>query len=433
MSDRVLHLSASAIGAFLACPMRFAAKYIHGVRKSDQTVSQRRGTNWHELLEIVGMVPEQVCFFCANQMYPDSDCPVCSGTGHLVGDSIDAAMRMLDFTYRECPNTVDMDDWLTERAKLFYSLSAYKWYWGIGEEDQDYKVIATEVPFNMTVINPASGRTCRDVRLVGKIDKIVQFEDGMFGQMEHKSTTKPIGDDSEYWNHLKMDIQTTLYPYAMLRMQKQGELEHLGIMPDSPIATKVLYDAYHVPQTKMKKLSFADTRKFVKTGEYLGTEFDIVGASLRESVRANKKENRKAVKAGTIVGPDGVRVDGHPVKIVKGANDGDINFVETEGMYGTRVFTDIVTSPDTYFNRREISRSVEDMAKFERKLHAMYKTILMMRRTDGFWEDGTQCEATFRCDYTKYCWHNEVISPDNLLEGFECIFRKDEDDGNAQV
>lgn len=434
MSKRIIHLSASAIGAFMACPMRFAGKYIYGVRKSEQTASQRRGTNWHELLEIVDMVPEQVCHFCANQMYPDADCPVCMGEGHLVGDSIDAAMRMLDATYANVPNGVATEDWLTERAKLFYSLSAYKWYWQIGVKDcePDYKTIATEVPFKMSVINPETGNPCRDVRLVGKIDKIVQFDDGTFGQMEHKSTAKPIGDDSEYWNHLRMDVQTTLYPYAMLRMQKQGELEHLGIMPDSPVATKVLYDAYHVPGIKMGKLSFADTRKFIKTGEYLGTEFDITGATLREAVRANKKEGREKVTAGTILGPDGVRIDGHPCRTVQGAKDGDINFMETEGMYGTRVFDGIVKEPEKYFKQREIQRSVEDMAKFERKMHAMYQTILMMRRTNGFWEDGTQCEATFRCDYTKYCWHNEEISPDNLLEGFECIFnRKDDDDGDA--
>ena len=431
MSKRKLHLSASAIGAFLACPMRFKGAYIDGVRKSVQTESQRRGTNWHELLEIVGLPLEAVCRFCAHMMHPDADCPVCQGTGYLVGDSMDAAHRMLASSYEHVPAGVAVEDWQTERAKLFYSLSAYKWWWGIGEQEQDYKVIATEVPFDMPIINPGTGNPCRDVVLVGKIDKVVQFSDGSFGQMEHKSTARPIGDDCEYWKHLRMDVQTTLYPYAMLRMQKEGKLEHLDIMPDSPIATKVLYDAWHTPAIKMKKLSFADTKKFVRECEYMGEKFGITGASIETTFKTLTSGKQSKVSKDTVLYGKDVRVDGHPVKTIKGAKEGDVNFMETEGMYGTRLFTDITGNPERFYNRREINRSVDEMAIFERKMYSIYKAVLMMRRTDGWWTDGTQCEVKFRCQYTPYCWHGEELSPDNLLEGFECIFRKDDENGDA--
>jgi len=430
MGKRKLHLSASAISAFLACPMRFKGAYIDGVRKIIQTESQRRGTNWHELLEIVGLMPEAVCRFCANLIHPDNECPVCQGTGFLVGDSMDAAHRMLAVSYEHVPIGVDVNDWQTERAKLFYSLSAYKWWWSIGEHEQSYKVIATEVPFDMPVINPSTGNSCRDVKLVGKIDKIVQFDNGAFGQMEHKSTARPIDDGSEYWKHLRMDIQTTLYPYAMLRMQKEGRLEYLNIMPDSPIATKVLYDVWHTPQIKMKKLSFTDTKRFVKECEYMGEKFGITGASIETTFKELKNGKQGKKGKDTVVYGDDVRVDGHPVKIIKGKNTDDINFMETEGMYGTRLFTSMTGEPERYYNRREIQRSVEEMTIFERKMYSIYKAILMMRRTDGWWTDGTQCEAKFRCQYTPYCWNSEELSPDNLLDGFECIFRKDEEEND---
>lgn len=433
MAKRKLHLSASAIGAFLACPMRFKGAYIDGVRKTEQTECLRRGTNWHEILEIADIQVGQACPYCFDSNL-NPECPVCQGTGYLAGDSVDAAFRMLNEAYKNVPNGVVVEDWLTERAKLFYSLSAYKWWWGIGEQDQEYEVVATEVPFDMPLINPETGNSCRDVRLVGKIDKVIRFTDGgLFGQMEHKSTAKPIDDDAEYWNHLRMDVQTTLYPYAMLRMQKEGKLEKYGIMPDSPIATKVLYDVWHTPQIKMKKLSFADTKKFVKSGEYMDTTFDITDANI-DTVYNVLKSGELSTKGKDVVayGKD-VRVDGHPVKTIKGTKEGDVNFMETEGMYGTRLFKDLTEKPEKYFNRREIQRSVKEMTRFEGQMYSMYQAILMMRRTDGWWPDGTQCEAKFRCQYTPYCWHGEELSPDNLLEGFKCIFSGKDKDGNAKV
>ena len=423
MSNRPIHLSYSALAAFKACPMRFYAKYILGLRRKEQTDSQRRGTNWHELQEIVGLNPEAVCRSCADQMHPDGDCPICQGTGYLVGDSIDAAFRMLEQVYTEIPVGKTLDEVKTEQAILFYALSAYKWYYNIGEAEREYEVIDTEVPFDLDVLNPETGNACRGVRLVGKIDKIVRFlDDGSFGQVEHKSTTKPIGDDSLYWNHLKMDAQTTLYPYAMLRMQKEGRLEHLGIMPDDPISTRVDYDVFHMPGIKMRKLSIADAKKFVKTGQYFDEHFDIDGAR----VEIVKPESGRGRGKETLLHDGSIMVDGHPARIDNGK--GGDTIYETQGMFGTRLFSDLTTRPETYFNRREIQRGIDEMARFENQIYSMYQAILMLRRTNGWWTDEHSCDNKLRCDYTSYCWHGEELSCTNILEGFENMFDKDKSD-----
>lgn len=419
MEHRKIHLSYSSITSFKACPTRFYAKYIAGIRRKEQTDSQRRGTNWHELLEVVGLGKEAVCERCANQMHPDEECPICQGTGFLHGDSVDAAIRVLNAAYEGgiAPGK-STEEVQTERAKLLYSLCGYKWFWGIGSNEPEYDVIATEIPFELSLLNPENGQPARDALLVGKIDKIVRLRKSgnIVAQMEHKSTAKPIDNDSLFWNHLHMDTQTTLYPYAMMRMQKEGRLEHLGIMPNDPVATTVYYDAWHVPGIKMKKLSQADTRKLVESGEYFGETFDIKGATL-------VKEGRKT----NVVCEKNVTIDGHPVTVVVGKK-GDISFQETEGMYGQRLLSDITIDPDKYFNRREIARSLDDMVRFEGQLYSIYQCMLQMRRTGHWYTCEHECDTKFRCDYTSYCWHGEEISPDNVLTYFENMFDRKEDD-----
>jgi len=415
---RKIHLSYSSITSFKACPTRFYAKYICGLRRDGDTDSQRRGTNWHELMEVVDLPLEAVCRACAGQMHPDPECPVCCGTGFLSGDSIDAAMRVLSRAYEVVPAGKTTEEIQTERAKLLYSLTGYKWAWGIGETEPEYEVVATEVPFELTLLDPETGHPARDALIKGVIDKIVKFKDGRYGQVEHKSTAKPIGSDSMYWNHLQMDTQTTLYPYAMQRMQKEGKLEHLGIMPDDPISTTVYYDVWHTSQVKMKKLSKADTIKFIKAGEYCGAEFKIEGAGV-------VKEGRKIC---TIV-EDRVAVDGQPVAIIEN-KDGTISFTETEGMYGQRVLEAIGNDPDKYFARREIQRTEDDMARFEGQLYSIYQCMLAMRRTGHWYTCEHECDSKYRCDYTNYCWFGEKIQPDNVLNDFHNMF-EDKENGNA--
>lgn len=421
MIPRKIHLSYSSITSFKACPTRFFAKYICGLRRDGDTDSQRRGTNWHELLEVVDLAPEAVCRACAGQMYPDKECPVCCGTGFLSGDSVDAAIRVLGKAYADIPVGKTTEEIQTERAKLLYSLSGYKWCWGIGEAEPEYEVVATEVPFELNLLDPETGHPARDALIVGVIDKIVKFRDGRYGQVEHKSTAKPIGSDSMYWNHLQMDTQTTLYPYAMQRMQKEGKLEHLGIMPDDPISTTVYYDVWHTSQIKMKKISQSDTRKFIQTGQYCGNVFEVTGASLR-------KEGRKTL---VDIEPEGAFVDGHPVTVDVG-KAGDVSFIETEGMYGQRILEAIGNDPDKYFARREIQRTEDDMVRFEGQLYSIYQCMLAMRRTGHWYTCEHECDSKYRCDYVNYCWFGEDIRPDNVLTDFHNMFdKKEEENGNA--
>jgi hypothetical protein len=388
-------------------------KYIEGVRKSTQTESQRRGTSWHTLQEILYGRQGELCPLCCHDgdtgRY-DRDCVVCDGSGAMVHESsLDASCEYLSKQYADVPNGVDPEDFETERAKLLYALHVYNWYWDIQGSGLGYEVIATEVPFELKVINPETGNACRDALLVGKIDKVIRLGDRLCGEMEHKSTIKDINPNAEYWSKLHMDTQTTLYPYALTRLQREGELEKYGIPADYDLPTTTLYDVTRVPGIKMKALSQAETNAIIETGEYCGSEFEIEGAHIE--MDGNKK----------VQVLDKPTVDGHPVTVVKGKKADA--FKETENMYGARVFRDMTSDPEKHFQRRELTRTTDDLARFEGQIYSIYRNILEMRKT-GFWyECEGSCEQPFKCDYaSKYCYAGERISRDNVKEGFELMW-----------
>ncbi|KKK81617.1 hypothetical protein LCGC14_2811680, partial [marine sediment metagenome] len=127
MSRRKIKLSASAIGELKACPYRYYAKYILGIRKEEDTDAQRIGTNWHEILDVATRKPGSVCVPCGNLGKPDPDCPLCVGTGFLPDDSMTAVMRVLNKAYASIPSGMDQEKVNIERTILLYSLTGYNW------------------------------------------------------------------------------------------------------------------------------------------------------------------------------------------------------------------------------------------------------------------------------------------------------------------
>ncbi|HDZ37979.1 MAG TPA: hypothetical protein ENH62_06805 [Marinobacter sp.] len=416
MSKRLIHLSASSIGDYKACVTRFMAKYICGLRRTGHTESQRRGLIWHTLQEILYGKPGGPCPLCCDpgllegSIMPGATCAVCDCTGVMLHDTaLKAAQEHLCKHYEHVPSGVEPEAYETERAKLLYALHVYNWYWNIQSDGLGYEVVATEVPFKLPILNP-DGNVCRDAILVGKIDKIIRFGDTLVGTMEHKSTTRDIDPNAEYWNKLIIDTQTTMYPYALARMQKEGQLEKYGIMPDHELPVTTLYDVTRMPAIKMKALSQAETNSLIETGEYCGAEFDIDGCGITKD--GNKKNQWFS---------DRPTVDGCSVTIVEGKKASA--FRETENMYGARVFRDMTENPEEYFQRREITRTTDELARFEGEIYSIYKHILYLRKTGYWYKCEGSCERPFKCDYAlSYCYVGEEISRDNVLEGFELIW-----------
>ena len=407
------HMSATMIGCFKSCAMRAHYKYVHGIVPDEDSDALRTGTNWHSMLEIMGMEPGTECPNLKNAKLHDGSCALCEGTGVLPDKMMEAVIRTLNAVYNNTPVYKTQEEWLTERAILLYTIAGYNWRWA----DDDLEVVATEIPFELPLVDPSTGEVVPDVIIPGKIDKLLRNKQGKLYVGEHKSTGSPIDSGSSYWSHLSMDTQTTLYVYAARKLQLSGKLTEYGIFPDDDLISAVYYDVWHKPQTRPKKLTQAESKKFIVGGEYMGKTFKVIG-------------------------PDGpevtLTVDGEVADIELGAEpkpkkDGTVAprpfaIRETPDMYGQRLLQDISDNPDKYFFRKELGKTDADLAKFERELLGIYKTVVFLEEINGWWSDETQCEATFKCPYIPFCYNNITLAEDEVPDGFKRTYKKVEDE-----
>jgi len=377
---RPLHLSATSISNFKACPTRFLNANVLGIREIIPGDALRIGTNWHSVLEL---------------------------------DDVEAVVEHLNKCYDEMPTGVDMDKMDVERATLLHAYLGYKWYYPELPE-----TLVAETRFKMGLINPESRRSQPNVKLVGIVDKLVRLPNGKIAVKEHKSTSSSVDADSRYWAHLTLDTQTTLYVYAARRLQVEGGLVEFGIMPnDEPINT-VLYDVWKKPGIKPKKLTQGDSKKFVETGEYCGQKFEVEFPATQKPALINPNE-------GDVLKIGGVRHWWEP-----GAKEGTLSIRETADMYGARLLADIGERPEYYFACREITKTDDEIARFESELLDIYRTIQNMKRSGHWYHNEHQCEATFKCRYIDSCYTGQDLDPDNPPLGFECIFNKEKLDDN---
>jgi len=317
-----LILSASSIGAFKSCPIRFRNAYVYGIRPIEDKESQRIGTNWHLLLETVALVPGSDCpnQLCHLPYDIPEPCPICDDTKVVPSDIMTAVTRVLNKAY-EGIEFNDPEAKEIERVTLLHALAGYRWHYN----NQLEPVVATEQYFSLPLLNPQTGHPVPDVFIKGRIDKLIEIANGI-AVKEHKSTSKSIDPDSTYWGHLNLDVQTTMYIYAARRLQITGKAEYYG---DGSLINTVKYDVYHKPTIRPKKLTQSDSKKFVKGGMYCGQEFEITSECNGDV---------------GVVGVNGVQAEIEP-----GSKPGTFAIRETPDMFGARLLKDITERPEFYF------------------------------------------------------------------------------------
>ncbi len=402
---RKLILSASSIGAFKSCPIRFRNAYVYGIRKIEDSESQRVGTNWHLLLETAALVPGSDCPNAPCHEDPEP-CMICEGTNVVPDDIMEVVTRVLNKAY-EGIEFNDPEAKEIERVTLLHALAGYRWHYG----EQLEPVIDTEVPFYLPLLNPQTGHPVPDVFIKGRIDKLIEIANGITVK-EHKSTSKSIDPDSTYWGHLNLDVQTTMYIYAARRMQ-QLDLEVTGLkegQDNNPLINTVKYDVYHKPTIRPKKLTQGDSKKFVADGMYCGQEFDVVTGIPEPGYKE-------------LLHP---AVNGVQAYLERGAKEGTFTIRETPDMFGARLLKDITERPEFYFRCIELTRTDAELKAFEQELYDIAQNMQFMIRSGRFYTNEHACEATFRCDYIGQCYNREVVDQDHVPDGMKRIFnRKD--------
>ena len=354
----MIHISASSIAMLKQCPYSHYLKYFLGVLPIEDTDAQRMGTNWHKVLEI-GDTPKVIAH--------------------------------LDEAYKTVPLSKTAEEWQTEQVTLLNTFLAYEEIYG---GDTWMTVIANEIPFKLQLAD--------DAIVLGKIDKIAHNSNGSkYFIVEHKSTSSSLDSDSSYWNHLTLDTQTTLYPFSTQILQLNNDLAKFGIKPDDPLISEVLYDVWHKPTIRPKKLTQADSKKFMETGEYMGRKFEV-----------------KQYPEGDI------SVGNGPTEIEFGKKEGTFAIRETPDMFGARLYQDMMGRPDHYFARRLIGRTTQQLDGFNTELYGIYEAIKYLSEHDyRCWKNERHCEATYKCPFIPICYNHIEIDVNNLPEGFK--LRKD--------
>ena len=362
---------ASTIRSFKLCPMLYRLQRVLCLQPVEETEALRMGTNWHKCLEIL-TDPEQ---------------------------GQDALITHLDTAYENRPPSVEPVDWETERTVLLYSALGWLWYW----QDDKVETIAREIPFKREV-RPGYVRQ-------GRIDRIIRR--GLVQVGEYKSTSKSIESGSAYWNTLNLDTQITLYIIEARHLQLAGGLTHLCIYPNDSRISGVLYDVWHKPSIRPKKLSQADTKTFIETGEYFGEKFKVTACAGPQDTGTFYLVNDASVEVTYGKPPKPTKKNPDPVA--------PPSIRETPEMFGARLLADIKEHPENHFARKEISRTDAELARFDDEYYRIARLANLMEKQNLWYVNEHQCHATYRCPYSQICQHNLDVENGNIPDGFKRV------------
>lgn len=357
--------SATSITNFKQCPMLYRLRHVLRLRPIEDAEAARVGTNWHKCLEIL--------------TEPDG--------------GQEALVRHLNKAYEICPPSISLADWEVERTVLLYSALGWDWHW----QDDQIETVAREVHFDRQVNNLYSRR--------GKIDRIIR-RNGLLLDGEYKSTSKSIDPGSLYWDRLALDSQVTLYIIEARHAQLAGELEEYGISATDPLISGVLYDVWHRPGIRPKKLSMANSKKFVNDGEYFGEKFEV-------KIGPDDPEHPES-------GPR-ITINDIDAEVTPGKKEGTFAIRETPEMFGARLLADIRENPEKHFARRDIPRTDEELAKADEEFYNLARTAHFMEQRNLWFMNENHCDATYRCSFHPICYYNQDVSNGQVPDGFRCL------------
>ena len=362
-----IRLSASAIDNWKSCPIRWLNSNIHRVRKIEETDSRRQGTSWHKV--------------------------------HELNRDMDAVTEYINEQYTTVPPYKTAEEWEIERVILLYCFSGYNWYFD--QQPDQYTVIATEIEFEMPLYD-AVGNEIVGVTVVGKIDQIVADEYGNLYVREFKSTSLTIND--EYWDHLNLDPQVSIYVQAANWLQINNMLTDYGIDQHGPPIYRVLYNVWHKPKIGPKFITQKASKELVETGKYYDQEFIIEVASEEQG--------------------DGIYVNHVCALVEPGKKSGTFAIYETPDMFGARLLQDVVERPEFYFQQKELCRTPEQMVKFQQELLNIHAMMKFQLENELWYTNDKQCSARFRCEYKALCDNGVVVNPTDPPEGYAVRERK---------
>ena len=217
MTDLPL-LTVSAKRTFQRCAREYQYSYEQRYRPIRTSGALRFGTLFHAALE---------AWWRAAQA-PDAD------RYSAAVDALQAAV------------TPETDEY--ELARAHALLVGYDTRWS----EQALEVLAVEVEFATSLVNPETGASSKTWRMAGKLDAIVRDTDGRVLIVEHKTSAEDISQGSEYWRRLQLDQQVSDY--------------YVGARALGYDVAGCLYDVIGKPGLRPSRATAPEDRKYKKDG-----------------------------------------------------------------------------------------------------------------------------------------------------------------------
>ncbi len=333
-------LTHSRQDSFKTCRRKHYYSYELMLRKKRPATALRMGTAYHNGVEALGL-----------------------------GHGLAIACQAVVDTYGGCPDGIDELEWSYEVETVRRMICGYDWRWG----EHNVKHLEVEKHFEIPLVNPKTGKSTANWNLAGKIDAIVELEDGRLAVKETKLFGDDIGTDSPLWMRMRMDHQVSLYIYAARR---------LGYQVDC-----VLYDVARKPTIKPTLVPDLDEN---------GLKI-VLDANGERVYLANKKPRQSADKeAGQIL-------SARPMSTEE---------------WGEKLGNDIGERPDYYFNRVEVARLDHDIEEYMHEIWDLQQAMRDAQKNNRWYRTVNKNTCQF-CEYFNICSTGQQVT--DAPEGFEIL------------
>ncbi len=285
----------------------------------------------------------------------------------------DSAVEVVRNTYGTCPDQFDTETWDIEVETCASLCSAYAWRWG----ESQHKIIASELSFRLPLINPDTGAPSKLFELAGKIDGIIELEDGRLAVEEEKTCSEDVAIGSDYYRRLQIDAQVTIYAYAARQLGYD--------------VSTVLWSATRKPTIKPTAVAITDE---------LGAK--IVIDKYGSRAKTAKNEWRQTGNAA-----EGLILQTRPM---------------TAAEWSEKLANDIGERPEYYFARIEIPRLDSEIDEMLHELWDIQKTI-RQAQIENRWYRTVSFNTCPMCSYFGLCaskWTQLAGVPD----GFQMVENK---------
>jgi hypothetical protein len=277
----------------------------------------------------------------------------------------------------------------------------YQGYWA----NNPFIALASEQKFELPLNHPRLGVPIHPKLAVitGRMDQIVLHE-GKVCVLERKSTSSDIAPDADYWQMLRKNEQVSIYALALRKILRHSEgwvdgydfsggyVPAQAVNGVMPRPGNTVYDVWRKPQIEPKNLTQEASAEFVQSGTYFGEVFGVCAA------------------------PIGFTVNGETAVVTPGKKEGTFAIRETVAMYGARLQSVMSEEPTRYFARREIARTVDEIAAYEREIFAVYTAMRAFEQESCYFSNPNHCKSPYPCEYIPVCYGPGAESVTNNSE-----------------